>query len=118
MTSRRRFLFALAASSLLPAAFGWAKDSDEGWSRFGKADFDDQIKTKDVTASILRGGWKQMKLKVADADAKIDDITISFASGKDLDLKFSDTIKAGQESHAITLRGAGDRPLRKIHIKA
>jgi hypothetical protein len=59
-----------------------------------------------------------MKLKVADADAKIDDITVTFASGRDLDLKLKDTIKAGEESHPIALHGAGDRPVRKIHIKA
>jgi len=119
MPSRRSFLLATAASLVLPAAFIRADaDPDEGWTRLGKVDLDDQSnKPKAVTASILRGGWQRLKLKVADADAKIDDITITFASGSNLDLKFSDTIKAGQESHPIALKGAGDRPVKKVYIK-
>jgi hypothetical protein len=123
MSTRRCVLLVLIASLLLPigGVFVHAKgdDSDDnGWTRLGKADFTDQAKEKEVVASILRGGWRQMKLKAADADAKIDGVTLVFSGGgRDMALEVKTDIKAGKESRPISLRGA-DRPLKKVRIKA
>src|SRR4051794_11933044 len=118
MLSRRRLLLALIALLLVPAAASRAADPDAGWTRFGKVDFNEQSKEKDVTAAILRGGWKLLKLKGVNADAKVDAITIIFTSGKDLALEFKDDLKAGAETRPLSLRGAGDRPIKKVRIKA
>jgi hypothetical protein len=120
MPTRRCVLLVLIAALLLPmGGVVHAKDDDEnGWTRLGKVDFDDKVKQKEVVASILRGGWRQMKLKVADADAKIDGVTLVFSGGgRDMALEVKTDIKAGKESRPISLRGA-ERPLKKVRIKA
>ena len=118
MLTRRLFAIALIASLLLPLSFARAKDDDSAWTRLGKVDFDTDTKEKDVTANIQRGGWKSLKLKVANADAKVDAVTVVFTSGKEMKLEFKDEIKAGDETRPISLRGADDRPIKKVHIKA
>jgi len=121
MTRRRCILLVLVAALLLPmgvVVHAKDDDNDNGWTRLGKVDFDDKVKEKEVVASILRGGWRQMKLKVADADAKIDGITLGFSGGgRDMALEVKTDIKAGKESRPISLRGV-DRPIKKVRIKA
>lgn len=118
MPSRRTFILVLIASLCLCVRVAHAKDDgDDGWTRLGKVDFDNHAKEKEVVASILRGGWRFLRLKVVDADVKIDSVTVVFSSGRDLDLDAPDTIKAGKQSPPISLRGES-RPLKKVKIKA
>src|SRR5215813_13639691 len=117
MPTRRWFVFVVIALLVCSAGVLRGANSDEGWTRIGKVEFDDQVKEKEVVASILRGGWRFLKLKVIDSDAKIDDVTVVYSSGRDADLKVKDQIKADHESRPISLKG-DDRPIKKIKIKA
>jgi hypothetical protein len=116
MPKRRWFVFAMIALLVCSAGVLRAKDDDEGWTRIGKVELDDQVKEKDVVASVLRGGWRFLKLKVIDADAKIEDVTVIYSGGRDADLKVKDEIKADHESRPISLK-ANDHPVKKIKIK-
>jgi hypothetical protein len=112
--TRRMFLVSLVSALLLTA--GPVRADDEGWTRLGRATFNASTKEKDVVASIMRGGWRYMKIKVEDANLQIDSVAIMYSSGKDADVKVTPKIKAGRETKPISLKDE-DRMLRKIKIK-
>lgn len=106
MLSKKYLLLGLLGLMFIPSSFAI------GWKKLGEVSADVSLDRVTINCSE-KGTFKSIKFRVEGAPVEFERVLVKYATGATDDLKFSQSLKAGEKSESLDLRG-DRRTIREV----